>query len=584
MLEFVKFFLRNKKFTLVLTLFVLVFGLSGLARLNSESYPAVDFAMSTIVTVYDGASTEDIETKITKPIEDEIRGVTGIKDVSSISQPGLSRIFVRGDIDNADVAKLMIDLQRAVDRAQLPTDLQDPPLFTEIKSEEFPVVEIAITGPNDQRQRDEMADHLKEEIEDNKEILEVRPVGFVERAFEINLDVKRMTNMYVSVDEVVRAIETRNVNTPGGHLESDVEQKLLRIEGKIQNKKDIESILIRSNASNQHIYLRDIATVVDGKEEAKVLTSHNGEEATLLIATKKAGADTLDLVSAIDEKISLFQEKYKGVFEIHVYFNEALNVKKRVGILQSNALAGLLLVILFLFIFLPGRIGFVASLSLPISVMATLAFMPIFGMNLDAITILALVIAIGMMVDNSVVISENYTRLRGDGISSREAILSSLQTLWLPITATAMTTIAAFLPMLVTKGIMGEFIKFIPIIVCIALLMSLIESFFLLPMRLDGVAAKKAKQQSDWFQRKFLPIFEKFVSLAVRFRYLSLGVFAATLVGSFVLMFVFNAFILFPPDQTEIYAARIELPSGTTLETTHKEVTRIAKKYSSKYE
>jgi multidrug efflux pump subunit AcrB len=582
MLHLSRFFLRNQKFTFVLTLFVLVFGLSGLLRLNSESYPAVDFAMSTIVTVYDGASTEDIETKITKPIEDELRGVAGIKDVNSVSQPGLSRIFVRGDIDNANVDKLMADLQRAVDRAQLPTDLPDPPLFTEIKSEEFPVVEIAIVGSNENRQRDLLADLLKEEIEDNKNILEVRPVGYQEREFEINLDVDKMNQQYVSVDEVLRAIERRNVNIPGGHLETETSQQLLRVEGKINDAKDIENILIRSNSSNQHIYLKDVATVIDGQEEATILTTHNGKEATLLIATKKAGADTLELVEQIDQKIELFRKKAQGKFEINVYFNEALNVKNRVSVLTGNALTGLALVIVFLLIFLPGRIGIMASLSLPIAVMATLAFMPMFGMNLDAITILALVIAIGMMVDNSVVISENYTRLRGDGMSSREAILSSLQTLWLPITATAFTTIAAFLPMLVTKGIMGEFIRFIPIIVTIALLMSLFESFFLLPMRLDGTASKQSKKQSDWFQRKFLPTFEKVVSAAVRFRYVTLGIFFAVLAGCFVLMGVFNTFILFPPDQTEIYAARVETTPGSTLEYTHSKVTQLVRAIDAK--
>ena len=118
-----RFFLDNKKFTLVLTLFMIIFGLGGLKRLNSESFPAVDFAMATVVTTYDGASAEDIETKITKPIEDEIRAVSGLKDVRSVSQAGLSTIYIRGDIDNVDVPRLMADLQRSVDRAELPTDL-----------------------------------------------------------------------------------------------------------------------------------------------------------------------------------------------------------------------------------------------------------------------------------------------------------------------------------------------------------------------------------------------------------------------------------------------------------------------------
>ena len=324
MVTIARFFLNNKKFSFVLTLFVIFFGLSGLKQLNSESFPAVDFAMATVTTNYDGASAEDIETKITKPIEDEIRSVSGIKDVRSVSQAGLSSIFIRGDIDNADVVRLMTDLQRSVDRAKMPIDLQDPPAFVEMKSEEFPVVELAIIGSNENRRRDIIADLLVEDIEDDKNILNVREVGFRERSFEIYLDSQRMRASHIGINEVVRAIELRNVNIPGGNLKDVSSQQLLRIEGKIKSKEEIEQILIRSNNSGQAIYLKDIADIKDGMEEAKVLARHNGKEATLLVATKKSGADTIKLVEVIDQKIEAFREKFGNEFEFVIYNNEAL--------------------------------------------------------------------------------------------------------------------------------------------------------------------------------------------------------------------------------------------------------------------
>lgn len=571
-----QFFLDNKKFTWVLTLFVVFFGLGGLRLLKSESFPAVDFAMATVTTVYDGASAEDVETKITKKIEDEIRGVSGIRDVRSTSQAGLSTIFIRGDIDNVDVQRLMADLQRAVDRAQLPNDLEDPPAFLEMKSEEFPVIELAIVGSNAERQRDIVADLLKEEIEDDKNILNVRPVGFRERAFEIDLNTDRMRILHIGVNEVVRAIERRNVNIPGGHLRESSTQQLLRVEGKVKSKEDIENILVRSNASGQAIFLKDIADVADGMDEAKVYARHNGREATLLVATKKAGADTIQLAKTIDEKVESFREKYKDRFEFQVYANESMEVKNRLSVLASNAWSGMALVILFLLIFLPGRIGIMASLSLPVATLATMGFMPIFGMNLDAITILALVIALGMLVDNSVVVSENYTRLIGEGRAPREAIMESVRTLWLPIFGTVATTIAAFMPMLVTKGIMGQFIKFIPILVSLALLISLLESFFFLPTRLEGISSKMKQGGGDWFQRNFIPKFERFMAKAVRHRYITWAVFFVMIVISFLFMTVGNDFILFPPDQTKIYAARVQMPTGTRLEATHAEMARLS--------
>lgn len=572
MVKLAEFFLNNKKFTFVLMMFVVLFGLGGLARLNAESFPAVDFAMATVTTTYDGASAKVVEAKITKPIEDELRGVSGIKDLRSVSQAGLSTIYIRGDIDNVNVPKLMADLQRAVDRSELPIDLEDPPLFTEIKSEEFPVLELAIVGSNENRQRDIVADLLKEDIEDDKNILNVRPVGFRERTFEIHLDAEKMKQLHVGVDEVVAAIGRRNVDIPGGHLENGRSQQLLRVEGKIQNKEDLDDVLVRSNTAGRSVFLKDVARVIDGEEEARVLARHNGEEATLLVATKKAGADTIELAKKVDQKVENFRQKYSGDFKFEVFNNEALKVTNRVSVLASNALSGLVLVIIFLLIFLPGRIGIVASLSLPIAVITTIGFMPPFGMNLDAITILALVIAIGMLVDNSIVISENYTRLVGNGHPPRDAIMNSIRTLWLPITITALTTIAAFLPMLVTKGIMGQFIKFIPIVVSISLLVSLAESFFLLPTRLEVISNGKLAKQSDWFQNKFVSRFESWMKFFVYRRYLTLGLFFLLLIGSLLIMTVGNQFILFPPDQTEIYAARVVMPKGSRLESTHEEM------------
>jgi multidrug efflux pump subunit AcrB len=248
-------------------------------------------------------------------------------------------------------------------------------------------------------------------------------------------------------------------------------------------------------------------------------------------------------------------------------------------VLSSNAVQGLALVIIFLLLFLPGKIGFVASLSLPIAVMATIGFMPPLGMNFDAITILALVIALGMLVDNSVVIAENYSRLRQDeGLGATEAAIVSVEQLWLPITCTAFTTIAAFLPMLVTTGIMGQFIKWIPIVVSISLIVSLGESFFFLPMRLKyaGRGTKISDEpQSDWFG-KFIIKFENFMDKAIRYRYVASVAFGVVIIGAILLMGFGNKFILFPAEQTEIYLARVEMKKGTTVEETSKVVAELS--------
>jgi multidrug efflux pump subunit AcrB len=582
MKQLAKFFIDNSKFTIVLTLGLLVLGLQGLGKMNAESYPTVDFAQAFVTTRYDGASAEDMETKITKPIEDKIREVSGIKDVKSISQSGLSTIFIRADMDNVeDVDEVMADLQRAIDGVTgLPQDLLDDPIYTEIKSEEFPVLEVAVIGGNENRKRDLVADLLKEEFEDNKKVKEARLVGFAPRRFQIRLNYNKLNSYHIGVAEVLAKVRARNVNVPGGNLKEAEKQKLLRLEGKIKNASELENILIRSNFTGQKVYLKDIATVEDSEEEIKTLTRYNGEDATIIIVSKKGGADTISLVNSIDKKLKSFRERYGNDFKFVVYNNESKKVANRLDVLTSNAVSGLVLVIVFLFIFLPGRIGLMASLSLPLAIMATMGLMPSYGMNLNAITILALVIALGMLVDNSVVISENYTRLQGEGYSPMDAAMKSVQDLWLPITATAFTTIAAFLPMLVTKGIMGQFIKYIPIVVTISLIASLGESFFLLPMRLVTIGGKiktddQGKAKVDWFV-KYQEKFERLMGWAVKHRYWMSVLFVITFMVSVFLMTVANKFILFPSDQTEIYVARVEMPKGTRLEETNLAVKKLA--------
>ena len=350
-----KFFLDNHKFTTVLTMLIVVFGLGGMMQLNSESYPSVDFATAIISTNYDGASAEEVESRITKPIEEEIRSVTNIKEVRSVSQAGRSTIFVKADIDKVNVKNFMADLQRSVDRvSDLPSDLRDKPKFTEMKSEEFPVMEVAVVGSNVERQRDLIADRLKESLEDNKSVLRVDLSGFKEREFRVKLDPKKLDLYHIGVSELIGKIKSKNVNIPGGHLKSLTDQNLLRLEGKIKDARSLQNIVLRSNFSGQKVYLKDVAEVVDSEEEAKNTALFNGEEATLLVVTKKGGTDTLELVSKIDSIFEDYKKTYPE-FKFEIYANEAEKVKNRLEVLTSNAVSGLVLVIFFLLLFPTGK-------------------------------------------------------------------------------------------------------------------------------------------------------------------------------------------------------------------------------------
>lgn len=579
------FFITNPKLTVVVTLFLALFGVVGMKKMSAESYPSVDFATAIIETEYFGATPEDIEVKITKPIEDEIRTVSGLKDVRSVSQAGRSKIVVRVDMDNPKVIvkDVMSDLQKAIDRAkELPTDLREKPKFTEIKSEEFAALEIAVIGSNDQRSRDLIADALKEDIEDDKNVKAVILEGYREREFEIELSRRKLDELHIGVDEVLRKIGARNTNTPGGELETDSMQQLVKVDGKIQNAQELAMTPIRSTFSGSIVYLKDVATVKDGEQEPRTLTRYMGEEATLLTVQKKGGADTLKLVGNIRPLLANYENKFAGKAKFVIFNDEGVRVEAKLSTLSSNAVFGLVVVVSVLLLFMPGRIGLMVALSLPISLLATLGLMPSFNLTLNSITILALIIAMGMLVDNSVVISGEYIRRRQEGASSEDAAVDTVHNMWIPISATAFTTIAAFLPMLVTTGIMGRFIYAIPVVVTAALLFCLFECFLLLPMRLHFVGqfidvSKTEENKNGWFER-IAAVFENFMGWTVDHRYITAFGMSGVIVFSFIVIGVFNKFILFPPDQTEIYLARIEMPEDTKVEKTYEVTQRIEKR------
>lgn len=570
-----KFFLTNYKFTIVLTLFVMIFGVGGLASLNSESFPSVNIGSAVISTRYDGATAEDIETKITKPIEEELQKVSGVKVIKSVSQAGVSTIVTEADIDKYDTEKVIADLQRAVDRASgLPTDLLQKPTFLEIKSDEFPVIELAVIGSNKDRLRDSVADLLREDLQDNKKVSTVTLTGFRERRFNIFLDQQALLREHVPINAVQLALAGRNITVPGGEIKSDTTQKLVRIEGKALSREELENLVVRSNFSGNRVLLKNIARIEDGGEEAVTLGKLNGTDATFLTITKKGGTDLLGLAKEIEDLVASYGDKYKGQLQFQIFNNEGVRVVDRLNVLISNGWQGLVLVLLFLLIFLPGRIGVMTAISLPLAMFATFGAMMVLGYTLNTITIIALVISIGMLVDNSVVISENFARLRSEGLDTDEALLKTIRDLWAPITATALTTVGAFFPMLVTTGVMGQFIKGIPIVVSVALLLSLVESFILLPTRLKLINHKVSKLESgehkkDLFDRVLTPRFEKLVGWAVDNKWSSLAIFTAAMMATFSLLAFGNKVNLFPADQTEVYIGRLSAEKGTRLETTN---------------
>ena len=641
-----RFFIENTRLVILITFLLIFLGVRGLKNLQRETMPPVDFATAVITTVYPGSSAKEVEDLITKKIEDEIRSTPHLKDVNSVSKPGLSQIVVRIDMDNTDTQKVINELSQSLQNIKgLPPEVLDPPRLTHIDAaREKSVLNLYISGSNENRQKDQYAWTLKNQIENLEDVLAVNLSYYKKREFVISLSTEKMNRWYISSNDVVQALQKQNKDFPAGYLESEQTSRLTRLIGSFRSVEELENIVIRSNFAGQSIRIKDIAEVKDYHEKEQgrgyIYSSQYGENFNLqpsvsLSVLKNLNADIISLIEKVNQKITLFKKQLENSSKassqkvsaedinlqkkqltkddskklktektaqavkaegaasqseqsenkIITGFDASKDTKKRLASVINNTLLGLVLIFIVFFIFLPSRIGFMASLSLPLSILAVFCLLPFMGVSFNVMTMLAFVICIGMLVDNSVVVSEYYARLTLDEkISGSQAAQKVIHQFFKPITATVLTTVMAFLPMLVTKGVMGEFIKWIPIVVTLALLMSLFESFCLLPNRLQWLPQKKP----SFYQKAILDQFNKleerfsiFLSYCLYRKYLTLGSIGfLILITGF--LFKFGSQVdLFSSRSPEFYTAKIELKPNLSLELKDKETLKIAEKMQS---
>jgi len=574
------FFIRNWRFSFLLTIMTLLMGLLGLGILQRETFPPVNFATVTVTTIYPGASPVEVRDRVTQVIENELRGTSGLKDVKSISQSGRSSITIRIDIDRKNSEEIVNEIQRAVTRASsfLPTEILDAPLVTEIKAKEIPVIELAITGPNTNRERDQKAEILKEKLEDIRGVSSIRYSGYREREIQILLDRQKLAAKNVGITEVVNALRSRLRNIPVGSLETADKTTLVRLLGQSSDVNEIENMVLRSNDAGIAVRVGQIGEVIDSAKRPSVLVRVNGEPATLLIVTKKEESDSLSIAEKVAAEVELFSKKLNSNEKIVIYNNEGERIKTRLDIVQFNTIFGLLAVLLILFLFLPGKVGIWSSASLPICALGTVALMVYLGANFNIITMIALVICLGNLVDNSVVVSEHYTSLREKGIPAEEAAVESAKQFWIPFTASTITIVSAFLPMLVTEGVLGQFIRWIPIVVTIALTLSLLEALTLLPARLQFLHPKKKNDQKVNQLGRLESQFGKFIQWTLNRKYQSASLMTLIIFSGFIVTALFNRFELFPAEGVEYYIVKYETPPQTPIYKTDKLAAEMSQK------
>lgn len=569
-----RFSVNQSLFVNLISIIIVIIGIIVAVGLNKEVFPNVTFDRVTISTFYAGATPEDVEKLITVPIEKELKEVDGIKKINSSSAMGSSIIIVEIDPDEADKQKVVRDIQSAVDKVNdLPEDVEDPQVV-EVTSKQFPIVEVSLSGDMPEEKLREYADILEEEFEDIKGVAKVVKDGYREREMQVLVDPEKLKEYYVSIDEIENALAARNVSMPAGKLDTPTTEFSIRTTGEFESADEVEDVIIRANDSGNWLRIRDVARVEDGFKDEDVITKTLGSRSINLIVMKKESGDALKIVDNLKVVANGFLSKIPDKLEVSYINDYSFYARRRLKVLTNNAWVGFLIVITIMVVFLQKRIAFLTVLGIPISFFATFIVMNALGLTINLISMFGLVVVLGMLVDDGIIVAENVYRYMEQGMPPREAAVKGSEEVMGAVVSAVFTTMAAFSPLLFMSGIIGKFIRDIPVVVIVALLASLGEALIILPshladfvkVRRDKKGNPSLKKDSAWF-KALVAFYTKIVNKAIRHKYLVVAGVTGTLIVCAVLAVTVLKFILFPSAGINYFFIRMESRIGTPLET-----------------
>lgn len=589
------FFFYHFRFTTILILTISLFGLAAMVMMPKEASPEVKIPIAVVTTVFPGANAEDVEILVTTPLEDQIFGIQGVDQVDSSSSKGMSMITVQFDADE-DITEKVNDLKSAVDRVQstLPEDASDS-VVQKIQLSDSPILVFGIGGPYDLVQVTEYAELIQDEIERVGSVSQVQILGGKDREIQVLVDKAALDGLDLNLSQVQNAIAQANTDIPVGFIETANEEFTLTLNGQLLSAAEVAAVPITSK-NGALILVDDVAEVLDGFKEQRSLSrmSQNGEasfEAVTLRVFKTEGGDILRMVDEIQEKIETMEsELLPEEIEVVMVEDNAKYIRQDLSSLLSSGVQTIVIVMFVLFLFLGWRESLMAGISIPLTFFITFICLSYLGYTLNSLTLFSLILSLGILVDAAIVITESISVKIEAKKTPVEAALETIREHQWPLVAGVMTTVFAFLPMLLTGGIMGEFIRSIPITVSIVLISSLFVSLALVTTlsirlfkkeghswivdRLNLVQEKKKKIEAR-VQIWYKGILDHYLSGKKAARRL----YASLLLG-FVLAMALPAsglleVVMFPSSDNDTVYVNVSQPIGTPLSTTEKVVSEI---------
>lgn len=620
---------NNRTTVLFITFIILGFGLLSYVTMPKEAFPEVSLPTIYVGTVHPGNSPSDMENLITRPIEKELNSISGVDKIKSSSVQDFSTIIVEFDSD-IEASTALQEVKDAVDKAknELPSDLDNEPNVFKMNMSEFPIMNINLSGDYSFYQLKEYAEYLEDRIEKLDEISKVNIRGLQEQEVKINVDLYKMQSLQLSFRDIENAISGENVTISGGNILTDGFRRTIRVVGEFKKVEEINEIIVKNEKLNI-VYLKDIATVEFDFKERESYARLEGNTVVMLDVVKRSGKNLLAASDKINEIVKDVEENvFPKDLDVRITLDQTVNTRSQVANLENSIISGVILVVVVLLFFLGTRNSLFVGLAIPMSMFLSFLILGALGITINTMVLFGLIMALGMLVDNGIVVVENVYRLMDEGYDPIRAAKEGVGEVAWPIIASTATTLAAFLPLAIWPGIMGEFMKYLPITLIIVLGSSLFVALVINPvftalfmvvgvdkkgdkgwlitggiLTLIGVAIVIAvpaggmqglgnaiallgilfvlniwvlTPTSNWFQNKFLPIlesaYEKLLAFTLR-RYIPIGVFFGTWILLFISIQIFSAktpnVLFFPENEPNYVNVFIEQPLGTDIEITN---------------
>ncbi len=446
-----------------------------------ESDPDITIPNVFISTEYRGVSPTDIETAITIEIEKKLKGLDGLKKIKSVSSEGLSSINVEF-VTGTDIDKAVQDVKDKVDAAKssLPSDLEDDPSVFEVNLSEMPVVIYSLSGTCGLPCLKDLADDLKDEIEGVNGVLEVEVTGGLEREIRIEVFPEKLAYYGISIASFQTAVKSENTNTSGGNIRLGKGRFQLRVPGEFKTPEEIYGLVLTTH-NGEPVYLKDVARVVDGFKDETGISRLDGQEAVNISVKKRSGENIISISKAVDKIIAKDQVSWPSGTEITKVLNKAKDIDIMVADLENNILTGLVLVLIVIFLVMGFRNAILVSMAIPFSMLLSFIVLYLMGITLNMVVLFSLTLALGMLVDNAIVIIENCYRFMEQGANRKDAVMMATSEVAYPVIGSTATTLAAFSPMLFWPGIMGEFMSYMPLTLIVTLSSSLFVALVINP-------------------------------------------------------------------------------------------------------